>query len=140
MYTDYITLFFLAIAFGTILFLKNFIPKQISLFKIKYGLSFFDKKDTNGYVYIISNEAFKDDIVKIGMTNRRNYKNRLKELFNTSIPYPFNVEYIIPHSNPGDLEKQLHSYFRNHRLSSRREFFHIEKSLLKKELKGLKLI
>ena len=127
---DYILLALLLTALLSLFLLPSFFSKL----KLKYLLPFLKSDDKNGYVYIISNKAFKDDIVKIGMTNRANYKKRLGELFNTSVPYPFNVEYIFPHSDPRTLEKELHSYFSSKRLNTRREFFLIDKKTLKKDL------
>ncbi|WP_192815192.1 GIY-YIG nuclease family protein, partial [Treponema pedis] len=46
----------------------------------------------NGIVYILSNPAM-PGIYKIGITSRNDIKHRLKELYTTSVPVPFECEY-----------------------------------------------
>jgi hypothetical protein len=135
---DSLTLILIILAFFLVFYIKEKISIFFSKLKIKYFLNKSNRQ--NGFVYIISNKAFLDDIVKIGMTNRDDYNKRIGELFNTSIPYPFDVEYIFPHSNPLELEKTLHRLFADKRLNSRREFFKIDKEVLKKELQSLNLL
>ncbi len=42
-----------------------------------------------GYVYILTNPSFREDWVKIGKTT--NMEERLRTLYNTSLPLPFEV-------------------------------------------------
>ncbi len=83
-----------------------------------------------GYIYILTNEAFhKSNWVKIGYTE--NLEQRLKSLYNTSVPTPFEVyaTYEVPASN-GIPDKSFHNLIQKLnpelRLTENREFFEIE--------------
>lgn len=83
-----------------------------------------------GYIYILTNEAFhKSNWVKIGYTV--NLEQRLKNLYNTSVPTPFEVyaTYEVP-ASVGIADKSLHRLIQKLnpelRLSENREFFEIE--------------
>ena len=121
-------LFFLVISFAPTIYKK---------IKLRNKMINKDAKYVNGYVYIISNPVFKEGIVKIGMTTHKDYTKRIKQLYNTSVPTPFNVEFIIPHKYPQQFEKFLHNKFKKYRVSTKREFFLIEREVLEKELKLL---
>lgn len=45
-------------------------------------------KEEKGFVYILTNESFRDDWVKIGRSSRP-VDVRSKELDNTAVPLPF---------------------------------------------------
>ena len=45
-----------------------------------------------GIVYVLSNRVM-PGLVKIGMTTRCEIDSRLKELYTTGVPVPFDVEY-----------------------------------------------
>ena len=86
--------------------------------------------EKTGYIYILTNEAFhKSNWVKIGYTE--NLEQRLKSLYNTSVPMPFEVyaTYEVPNS-AGIADKSLHRLIQKLnpelRLSENREFFEIE--------------
>lgn len=79
----------------------------------------------SGYIYCLSNESFKDNIYKVGYTTR-NLKNRLNELYNTSIPTPFKVEFAKYVDNASDSEKLIHKYLTDYRVNNKREYFKIE--------------
>lgn len=88
------------------------------------------EKEKVGYIYILTNEAFhKSNWVKIGYTV--NLEQRLKSLYNTSVPTPFEVyaTYEVPDS-AGIADKSLHRLIQKLnpelRLSENREFFEIE--------------
>lgn len=87
-------------------------------------------KEKVGYIYILTNEAFhKSNWVKIGYTE--NLEQRLKTLYNTSVPTPFQVyaTYEVP-ASAGIADKSLHRIIQKLnpelRLSDNREFFEIE--------------
>lgn len=46
-----------------------------------------------GIVYVLSNEAM-PGLVKIGLTGRKDLEDRLNELYNTSVPVPYNKPQI----------------------------------------------
>ena len=64
-------------------------------------------------------------MVKIGMTTRDTVEARMKELFNTSVPLPFECEYACKVSACEKVEKALHIAFQPYRIHTRREFFKI---------------
>ena len=49
------------------------------------------KDHSTGIVYVLSNRAM-PGLVKIGMTTRKELDTRLKELYTTGVPIPFDVE------------------------------------------------
>lgn len=73
-------------------------------------------------VYILTNEAF-PDYVKIGQTS--NLEKRLKQLYNTSVPYPFECFFAGRVKNADEVEKSLHEAFTKYRVQKNREFFNI---------------
>ena len=80
-----------------------------------------------GYVYVISNiGAFGPNMVKIGMTRRLEPLDRVKELGDASVPFPFDVHAIYFSDDAVTLENELHHAFseaRVNRVNDRREFF-----------------
>jgi hypothetical protein len=78
-----------------------------------------------GIVYLLSNPAM-PGIIKIGFTARENLDDRLQELFNTSVPVPFECEYACKVNDCQKVEDALHIAFGPHRIHPKREFFKIE--------------
>ena len=80
-----------------------------------------------GYVYVISNiGAFGKDVVKIGLTRRLEPLDRIRELGDASVPFPFDVHALYFSDDAVTLENELHSAFAQRRLNQvnlRREFF-----------------
>lgn len=80
-----------------------------------------------GYVYVISNVgAFGHNMVKIGMTRRLEPLDRVRELGDSSVPFPFDVHAIYFSQDAVTLENELHHAFGEHRVNrvnERREFF-----------------
>jgi len=81
-----------------------------------------------GFIYILSNPSFERDVYKIGMTTRKDISHRIKELFNTSLPFPFKCEYLGSVNNITDTEVLIHSFFDYYRLNPNREFFKVKLS------------
>jgi hypothetical protein len=79
----------------------------------------------NGIVYVFSNPAM-PGIVKIGMTTKDQIDDRLKELFTTSVPVPFECEYACKVKDCQKVENALHIAFDPDRVNPQREFFRIE--------------
>lgn len=83
----------------------------------------------SGHVYIISNiGSFGEDIYKIGMTRRLEPMDRVKELGNASVPFPFDVHAMIFCENAPELESRLHKRFYDRRMNKaneRKEFFRV---------------
>jgi T5orf172 domain-containing protein len=75
-----------------------------------------------GLVYIFTNAAM-PGVVKIGLTRRDDVEQRLKELWTTGVPMPFECRYRARVPDCGKLEKVLHRVFDDKRLRKDREFF-----------------
>lgn len=80
-----------------------------------------------GHVYVISNiGSFGENIYKIGMTRRLDPMDRVRELGDASVPFPFDVHAIIYTDDAPTLEAKLHKIFERNRLNlmnPRKEFF-----------------
>lgn len=96
-----------------------------------------------GHVYIISNEgAFGKGVVKIGLTRRVEPLDRIKELGDASVPFPFDVHALIFSEDAPALEARLHQSFADRRLNwvnKRKEFFRAEIIEVQKRIKELGL-
>jgi chromosome segregation ATPase len=94
-----------------------------------------------GYVYVISNiGAFGENVYKIGMTRRLEPMDRVRELGDASVPFPFDVHAIIFSQDAPNMEYQLHQVFDSERLNMincRREFFKVPLSKIKEEAEKL---
>ena len=77
-----------------------------------------------GYVYILSNEAM-PGIYKIGATSRDDLDARLRELYTTSVPLPFECEFACKVEDFRKVEKMLHTVFYDYRINPNREFFKV---------------
>jgi len=81
----------------------------------------------SGYVYVISNiGSFGEGIYKIGMTRRLDPMERIFELGNASVPFPFDVHTFIYSEDAPALEAYLHKVFDNKKVNTvnyRKEYF-----------------
>ena len=82
-----------------------------------------------GHVYIISNiGSFGDEVYKIGLTRRLEPLDRVKELGDASVPFPFDVHAIIYNDDAPAMEASLHKKFTHSRVNvvnRRKEFFRV---------------
>ena len=80
----------------------------------------------HGIVYVLANPCM-PGIVKIGMTERSNIEARLKELYTTGVPLPFECKFAckVKKSECAKIEKALHTAFAPQRVNANREFFRI---------------
>lgn len=82
-----------------------------------------------GHVYILSNVgSFGEQTVKIGMTRRLEPRDRVAELSDASVPFPFDVHTLIYTDNAPALESELHNQFWENRINlanNRKEFFQV---------------
>lgn len=80
-----------------------------------------------GYVYVISNlGSFGDNVFKVGMTRRSNPIERVNELGDASVPFPFDVHSFIFSNDAVNLEHTLHVELNEKRVNKvnlRKEFF-----------------
>lgn len=97
-----------------------------------------------GYVYVISNKrSFGEDVYKIGMTRRLDPMDRIRELSNASVPFAFDVHYMIYTDDAPQLEAKLHQHFSNSRINTdnyRKEFFCVPLTKITDTLTGLKIL
>ena len=94
---------------------------------------------TQGYIYVLSNPSFIDEVIKIGRSFSDPEK-RCSELFTTGVPTPFNIEFKLYVNNVILLENKVHNILDIYRIYSKREFFKIDKNeaIEKDDNKGLK--
>lgn len=82
-----------------------------------------------GTVYIISNiGSFGENVFKIGMTRRLEPQDRVNELGDASVPFPFDVHSFIFSEDAVSLETALHKELNDRRINKinmRKEFFKI---------------
>jgi hypothetical protein len=82
-----------------------------------------------GHVYILSNMgSFGEETVKIGMTRRLEPRERVAELGDASVPFPFDLHTLIYTDNAPALETELHNHFWDRRINlanDRKEFFQV---------------
>jgi hypothetical protein len=81
----------------------------------------------SGFVYVISNlGSFGDGIFKIGMTRRMEPMERVDELGDASVPFPFDVHAMLYSDNAPELEAALHQLLDDRQLNlvnPRKEFY-----------------
>ena len=82
-----------------------------------------------GTVYVISNiGSFGDHVYKIGMTRRIDPQDRVNELGDASVPFPFDVHSFIFSEDAVSLETALHHELDSRRVNKvnlRKEFFNV---------------
>lgn len=94
-----------------------------------------------GYVYVISNiGSFGGEVVKIGLTRRLDYEDRIRELSDASVPFIFDVHAVIFSNDAVSLEKKLHHELEDSRINKvnqRKEFFRTSPGAVKVILETL---
>lgn len=83
-----------------------------------------------GYVYILTNDSFREDWVKIGRSSRP-VDVRSKELDNTAVPLPFKIYATIQTTKYTNVERIVHKQIdrlTDLRIRQNREFFNVEPS------------
>jgi hypothetical protein len=76
-------------------------------------------------VYVLTNPAM-PGIVKIGVTSQKDVGERLKQLYTTGVPLPFECFYACKVPKDKQVEDKLHFAFDASRINPSREFFKIE--------------
>ena len=77
-----------------------------------------------GIIYVLTNPAM-PDIVKIGKTGR-DILMRLKDLYTTGVPFPFECAYAAKVDDMDKWEKAFHTAFGPYQVNPNREFFSID--------------
>lgn len=94
-----------------------------------------------GYVYVISNiGSFGEGVYKIGMTRRVEPMERVAELSNASVPFPFDVHAMIFTEDAPSLEAALHRTFDNRKVNAvngRKEYFRVSLKEIQSEVRKL---
>jgi len=87
---------------------------------------------SDGYIYCFSNPCM-PGILKVGMTERTP-EERAKELFTTSVPLPFKIEFAKRVKDPKGKESSLHLLLEQYtdRVYPRREFFRVSPEEVRK--------
>ena len=85
-----------------------------------------------GHVYVISNiGSFGQEVFKVGMTRRIDPMERVRELGDASVPFPFDVHALIFTEDAPGLERELQTAlqdYRVNRVNPRKEFFRISRT------------
>ncbi|MEX2119397.1 MAG: GIY-YIG nuclease family protein [Pirellulales bacterium] len=80
-----------------------------------------------GHVYVISNiGSFGEGVFKVGMTRRLEPQDRIRELGDASVPFPFDVHMMISSQDAPSLENAIHRKLHKLRINKtnpRKEFF-----------------
>lgn len=93
-----------------------------------------------GHVYVISNiGSFGENVFKIGVSRRLEPLERVRELGDASVPFPFDVHMMIHSDDALALESALHQEFdrlRVNKINFRKEFFKVEFEAIRKAVEN----
>jgi len=89
-------------------------------------------------VYVLTNPAM-PGLVKIGKTTQLEVSERMKQLYSTGVPVPFDCAFACQVKDASEVEKALHFAFGRDRTNPNREFFSIEAERVIAVLKLLKV-
>ena len=80
-----------------------------------------------GIVYLLTNPVM-PGLVKIGMTAQEDIDRRMKELYTTGVPVPFECQFAckVKKGDCAKIERALHKAFAPQRINANREFFRIQ--------------
>ena len=84
-------------------------------------------EETKGFVYILTNDSFREDWVKIGKSSRP-VDVRSKELDNTAVPLPFTIYATLQTAKYAECERIIHKQIdrlTDLRIRQNREFFNV---------------
>ena len=104
-----------------------FFPNFLYFCKYIKNIELYMATKEPGYVYILTNPSFREDWIKIGKTT--NMEERLRTLYNTSLPLPFEPYATLKTVKYNEAEKLVHHYierFTNLRIEKKREFFNVK--------------
>lgn len=95
----------------------------------------------SGHVYVLSNVgSFGEGVFKLGMTRRLDPLERVVELGDASVPFPFDVHAIIFSEDAPGLESKLHQAFAARRVNTvntRKEYFRVTLDEIREEVQKL---
>lgn len=87
----------------------------------------------DGVVYILTNPLM-PGLCKVGMT-AGGVEVRMKQLFTSGVPVPFECQYAVCVPDAAGTEKLLHHAFGDHRVNATREFFRIDPERIRSALR-----
>ena len=97
----------------------------------------------SGHVYIISNiGSFGEEVFKIGMTRRLEPTDRVRELGDASVPFPFDIHAMIFSEDAPKLETTLHKVFVDNQVNKvnpRKEFFKVSISNIRNQIESMNI-
>lgn len=111
------------------------LTRQISSFEAKLDQARQNKQRAmaraqltkSGFVYVISNiGSFGERIFKIGMTRRMEPMDRIDELSDASVPFPYDLHAMLYSDNAPELETALHKLVQDRQVNlvnARKEFY-----------------
>lgn len=76
-------------------------------------------------VYLLTNPAM-PNLVKIGKTTQLEVDVRMRQLYSTGVPLPFECVFACQVKDASQVEQALHLAFKKQRLNPNREFFEID--------------
>ena len=84
------------------------------------------EETSKGAVYCLLNPAM-PDLIKIGFVSggKSDIKRRMKDLYKTGVPYPFQFVFAVMTDDVLKTEKLMHEVFESYRVNKNREFFSI---------------
>jgi hypothetical protein len=89
-------------------------------------------------VYVLTNPAM-PGLVKIGKTTQLEVDDRMRQLYGTGVPVPFDCAFACQVRDASEVEKALHLAFGATRINPNREFFRLEPERIIAILKLLKV-
>ena len=89
-------------------------------------------------VYVLTNPAM-PGLVKIGKTSQLETEGRMRQLYGTGVPVPFDCAFACQVKDAHEVERALHFAFGNTRVNPNREFFKIEAERVISVLRLLKV-
>lgn len=92
----------------------------------------------NQIVYVLTNPAM-PGLVKVGKTTQLEVEDRMKQLYGTGVPVPFDCAFACQVKDATEVERALHFAFGNSRVNPNREFFRLEAERVIAVLKLLKV-
>lgn len=75
-------------------------------------------------VYVLTNEAM-PSFIKVG-TTKRPVLERMKDLYSTGVPVPFECHYAAIVEDEKNVERRIHRAFEKFRVNNNREFFELD--------------
>lgn len=124
--------------------IKNLTEALLNAKELRERAMSMAQQTKSGYVYIISNiGSFGENVYKIGMTRRLDPMDRISELSNASVPFPFDVHAFIYSQDAPGLEAKLHHIFDSKKVNTvnyRKEYFRVTLDEIKAEVSRLGIV